>query len=322
MIWVYLFVIIAACFVSAISGKWMVHALARIAHFLGWREFVVAFIFVSLGTSIPNLFVGLSSALHNIPILSLGDVVGGNLVDLTLLVALATFIAGGLPINSKLVRTSLLFTIIVAVLPFILLLDGGLSRADGVVLLLFFFFYIRWLFAKEERFSRVYSHGGELLKTGFKEKIRFIFKNVGIIIGGLSLLLISAEAIVRSAAMFSEKLDASLLCIGLLMVGLGNALPEIFFSVASARAKQTGMILGSLSGSVIIIGTFVLGVVVLIRPIENVDLSAFAMARFFLLAAAVFFLIFSRTDRKITKKEASFLLLLYGAFVVLELLYK
>lgn len=322
MIWLYIFLFIISFFALALSGKWMVKALANIAKFLGWREFVVAFIIISLGTSIPNLFVGISSALHKIPELSFGDVVGGNLVDLTLLVAITAFIANGLSVKSRLVQKFSIFTIAAAVLPIILILDGNLSRADGIILLLGFFFYIRWIFLKEERFTKVYEHHiDDSQETGHKSLKKFL-KQIAVLLGGLTLLLISSEAIVRLSSLFAKNLDISIAFIGFLIVGLGNALPELFFSISSAKSGQTWMALGNLMGSVVIVSTLVLGTVALIHPIQIPDFSPFAVARFFLLVSAVFFLIFIRTDRKITHKEALFLLALYAAFVIVEILIR
>lgn len=322
MIWLYIFIFIVSFFVLALSGKWMVRSLANIAVFLGWREFIVAFIIISLGTSVPNLFVGVSSALHKIPELSFGDVVGGNLVDLTLLVAITAFIAGGLSVESRVVQRFSIFTIAAAVLPIILILDGRLSRADGIILLLSFFFYIRWIFLKEERFAKIYEHEDSCPEGVGHKSFKNVLKEIAVLLGGLLLLLVSSEAIVRLSSLFAENLKISVAFIGFLIVGVGNALPELFFSISSARAGQTWMILGNLMGSVVIISTLVLGMVAIIHPIQIVDFSPFAIARFFLLISSLFFLIFIRTDRKITKKEALFLFFLYAAFVIAEILIK
>src|SRR4030042_6578870 len=114
-----------------ISGKLIVASVARISRYLGWREFVAAFIVIAFATSLPNLFVGITSALKGIPELSFGDILGGNLVDLTVAVALATLFAKGLPADSKMVQTSALFTMIVAIDPLFLILDGHLGRGGG-----------------------------------------------------------------------------------------------------------------------------------------------------------------------------------------------
>jgi len=288
----------------------------RIAKFLGWKEFVVAFFVMAFAASLPNLFVGISSAFHKIPQLSFGDIVGGNLVDLTIVVALAVLVAKGLPAESRMVQASSIFTILIAILPLLLILDGKLGRGDGVLLILVFFLYIFWLFSKKERFAKVYD--GE--KESITKEFKIFFKSLGKIIFGIILLLLAAEGIVRSAAFFAQSLNLPLALIGILIVGLGNALPETYFAIISAKKGETWMILGNLIGSVIVPATLVLGIVALICPIEIVDFSPFAIARFFLIISALFFLFFVRTGRKITRKEALFLLLIYIAFVATEIL--
>ena len=127
---------------------------------------------------------------------------------------------------------------------------------------------------------------------------------------------------VESAQAFAGFLGVALPVIGILIVGLGNALPETYFAIASARKHQTWLILGNLMGSVIVCSTLVLGIVVLIHPIENIDISPFAIARAFSVIAAIFFFLAVKTDRKITKKEALFLLFIYIAFFIAEIIFR
>jgi len=135
------------------------------------------------------------------------------------------------------------------------------------------------------------------------------------------LLVIAAEGIVRSATYFSELFNLPIALIGILVVGMGNALPEIFFSIQAARRGENWVVVGNLMGSVIIPATLVIGIVAMICPIEVDSLTPFAIARFFLIISAVLFLIFLRTGRKIDKKEAWFLLFLYLAFVLTEIIF-
>jgi len=297
------------------AGKILIGSLTRMGKYLKWREFVLAFIIIAIAASLSNLFVGITSALHGIPELSFGEIVGGNLIDLTIAVALAAFFARGLPAESKMVQTSAVFTMVVAVLPLLLILDGKLGRVDGVLLILIFFFYIFWLFSKKERFSKTYDGEEIPIFKGFKDFV----KDLGKLILGLGLLVLSAEGIVRSASYFSEAMDLPLALVGILIVGLGNAIPETYFAVVAAKKAQNWLILGDLMGSVIVAATMVLGIVALIHPIEIVNFSPFALARFFLIIAAIFFLFFVRTDKKITTREALFLLGIYITFVLVEI---
>ncbi len=338
MVWLYVLIFIVSCFLLFWSGSRLVKGLMKMAKFLGWREFVVAFFVMAVAGSAPNFFVGINSAIHGIPQLSFGEIVGGNVVDLTLAVALAVLIGGSaLPVRSKMVQTSTIFTAVAAVLPLILILDGNLGRGDGLILLSAFVFYIVWLFSKEERFRKKYvnNKNKEEKKSVIKPELRSwktveykifkqfknFFKAFGKVIIALLLLLVASEGIVRSAQGFSNALGVTLPVVGILIIGLGNALPETYFAIISARKKRTWLILGDLMGAVIICATFVLGVVALICPIEIEDFSPFAIARIFLIISALFFLVFVRTDRKISKKEAWFLLLIYVVFVVAEVFF-
>jgi cation:H+ antiporter len=333
MFWLFVFII--SFLILFWSGSRLVKYLMKIAKYLGWREFVVAFFVMAFAGALPNIFIGINSALHGIPELSFGEIVGGNVVDMTLAVGLAILIGGSnLPTKSKMVQTSTIFTAIIAVLPLILILDGDLSRSDGLILLFAFFVYIFWLFSKEERFRRVYKINGKKEKTKFLaflrdkkefrglDQFKFFLRNITKVSFVLILLLISSWGIVQSVQVFSKTLSVSIPVIGILLIGLGNALPETYFAIISALKGRTWLILGNLMGSVIVGATLVLAIVVLIAPINNIDFSPFAIARIFLIISAVFFLIVVRTDEKITRKERLLLLIIYILFLLAEVFFR
>jgi cation:H+ antiporter len=310
------FIFIVSCFLILWAGRLLVISLVRITRFLEWREFVVAFFVMAFVGAIPNLFVGISSALHGIPQLSFGDIVGGNVIDLTLAIAISTLFVKEIPAKSRTVQTTSIFTISIAILPMLLILDGILGRGDGLLLIGAFGFYLAWLFSKKERFTRVFdSYKVPILKE-FKVFLRDLGKGILAII----LLFGAAEGVVSTASFLAERLNLSIVTVGILIVSLGNSLPETFFAIASARSGQTWMILGDLMGSVIIPSTLVLGIVALIFPIKIINFPPFVIARIFLILSALIFLFFIRTEAKITKKEAVYLLSLYVLFVACELL--
>jgi len=312
----YILIFIISFIVLALSSSWLVDHLNRLAKFWGLKEFVVAFFTMALAGTIPNFSVGISSVIHGIPELSFSEIVGGNIIDLTIAVALVVLISkGGLSLPSRAVQGSAVFTLIIAILPLLLVLDGNLARMDGLVLIFAFISYVAWLFSKKERFSKTYDHMTESI--GFKDIIRSIIALLITVV----LLLAAAEGIVRSATYFSTFLNLPLVLIGILIVGLGNALPEIFFGIQAARKGQSWMVVGNLMGAIIFPATLVLGLVVLASPIEITNFSPFIIGRFFLIISAIFFLLFLRTGRKITRNEAWFLLLLYLLFILAEVLF-
>jgi len=321
MFFLYILVFIISCILLYYSGQYLVSSLTGIAKFLGWKEFVVAFFLMAFAASLPNLFLGIFSAFQKIPQLSLGDVIGGNVIDLTLAIGLAVLFAkdGKIISDSRLVQGTSIFTLIAAILPLLMILDNKISRVDGLFLIAFFFVYFFWLFSKKERFLKVY----EDLKTpSIIQQFKNFFIDFIKIIFGVSFLLLATEGIIKSSQFFAETFNLPLIFIGLLIVALGNALPETYFSIISAKKGETWLILGNLMGSVIVPATLVLGIVVLICPIENLNISTMLIARIFLFISAVFFFFFIRSNHEISRKEGIFLFLLYLIFVITEILLK
>jgi len=313
----FLLIFVFSVFLLTISSRWLVEALSRIAFFLKIREFVLGYFLMASAVSLPNLFVGIVSALNKIPQLSFADIVGGNIFDLTVVIGLAALISrGGLTVQSRTVQGSAIFTIFAALLPLFLIFDGYLSRVDALLLILIFFFYTYWLFSKKERFTKIY----EPIEGSLNFK-RF-FLDLFLVFFGIVLLLTGAKGLVDSVQFFSQALNIPLVLIGILLVGAGNCLPELFFSLQAARKGEDWLLLGDLMGGVAITATLVLGVVAFIQPIEISDFSPFFIARAFLVISALSFLFFLRSESKITKREGIFLLSIYFFFLVFEILFK
>ena len=317
MLWFYVLIFIFSCLVLVRSGIWTVRALVQIASFLGWKEFVVSFVLMAFATSIPELFIGVSSAFAEIPQLSLGNIFGANIIVLTLAVGTAVLVLGSLEIERATVRRNAIRMAVIALLPLFLLLDGELSRIDGGILLLAFVFYMVWLFERKELFTKVYEDTPK--EKDFKA-IKNYFKNIGVFLGSVLLLLLSAQGIIQSAFFFAQAIDVHLGLVGIFLVGAGTALPEVYFSIRAGKAGQPSMILGNLMGSIIVNSTFILGVVALIHPIKVPDFSPYSIARIFLVISVIYFLFISRTRSKISKKEAIGLVLIYFIFFAFEIL--
>lgn len=315
MFWLYVLIFFVSIVLLVFSGGKTVESLTRISRFLKLREFIIAFILMAFATSIPELFVGISAALNGIPELSLGNILGANIINLTLAVGLAVLFLGGLEIERETVRRGSILMGTIGLLPLLLIIDGELSRIDGCVLLLAFIFYITWLFDREELFKKVYN---DIEPTIIN--FRNFMKDLVFFGGSVVLLLISSQGIVQSAAFFADFLGIGLGIIGIVLVGAGTALPEVYFSIRAGRAGETKMILGNLMGCVVITSTLVLGLVALISPIKIADFSPFAAARIFLLISILFFLLISRTRSQISRKEGIMLILIYAVFIIFEAL--
>lgn len=318
----YVSVFLLSCIMLAMAGDWLVRSLHRIARFFGWQEFIAAFFIMSVAVSVPELFIGITAALAGIPELSFGNIVGANIIHFTLALALATIVLGSLKFETANVRLSLDFTIFFALFPFLLMIDGMLSRRDGIILMSAFFIYVLWVFSKREHFSKQYrplaSNGNDGMLPF--EKFRQFLKDFGTFLLGGGVLFLAAKGIVESAIFFADAFQIPLAVVGVFMVGLGTALPETYFAVASARRGNQWMVVGNLLGSTVLTASLVLGLVAFLHPIVITDFSPFVVARAFLVISAVALLIFSRTDNKITSREAFILLTIFIVFGVTQVL--
>jgi cation:H+ antiporter len=313
-------VFIASCFVLAWLSSKFIRTLTEVAKYLRWREFVIAFFVMGFAASLPNLFVDLNAALRGLQQISFGDIMGGNLVDLSLAMAIIVLFSNKyISTESKMVQKSAIFTIIIAFLPWILVLrTGGLDRIDGIILILAFFAYAWWLFSKGDRFKKVYEKKG--IKN-IKNRAGFIWEVAKIIII-LATLLAASYAVVFTAQYFSTTLSIPLGLVGVLIVALGNCFPEIYFGVISAKKEENWMVLGDMMSSVIVCATLVLGIVALVAPFQIYDFSPFIIARIFMLIACVLYFVFIASGKKITTKEGLLLLAVYIAFLFTEIFVK
>ncbi len=298
---------IGACIVLIISAELLVKSLTKVAFYFGLSEFVVGFMIVALATSIPEFFVGITSALEGNPKLSVCNVIGANIIDLTLVIGIVTILRRGIKVETKAVRTDVLYMFIIAALPLILMMDQRICRFDGFILLIAFFLYILRLFKQEKRFRETVDH---ISRREFVKNT--IFTCVSIIS-----LLLSADFLVKYASSLAIDLSVPPILIGLLLISLGTTLPELTFEAKAILMRHRYMALGDLIGSVVTNTTLVLGVVALIseHPIEP-NFLLFLTSSFFMIVVAFLFTTFVECEKHILWQEGVALILLYVLFVI------
>ncbi len=298
-----------ACFFLAVGGNLVVRSLSEVARHYHMREFVLGFVLVAISTSIPELFVGVFSALEHIPAISFGDVIGANIVDLTLVIGFAALLGKRVFVEKEINKDDILYTTLIAFLPILLFFDQQLSRIDGLILLSVFALYIVMLVKRRKHFHA--------LKDGIS-KARVLL-DIIIFIVSLAILLVSAKFVVETAEIIAVELAFPEILVGLLIVGIGTTLPEMSFEINSVRKGFCGMALGDMLGSVVINSCLVLGIASLIYPI-TAEFLPFLIGSIFLMVILGIFAVFAKTERVITRKEGLILILFYIMFVVTSIL--
>jgi cation:H+ antiporter len=296
------------------SGSLLVKTLIKIARFLGLSAYLVSFVLMSFACSIPEIFVGVTSALHKTPIISLGNVFGSNILKLTLGIGLVILFSRGIKVKTGTTEKDAWLVFFLALAPFVLIFDGTLSRIDGVILISLFFWYLSRLVGRREQLEKTFNslknHNGVKIKTFFKSVFSFCF--------GLFILLIASYGAVKSASLIAQEIGLSLFFIGLILVSIGTSLPEIVFGLSSAVGKHEELCLGNFIGSVAFNALFVLGLASIICPIQ-VGFNALAVSAIFAVLSLVVFNVFIRTEKRLSCKEGIILVFIYVLFLTAEL---
>ncbi|MAG44948.1 hypothetical protein CL633_03605 [bacterium] len=317
LIILYIILFIILCLVLAKATALVSRALVSLSNFFAWSKFFIGFILMAFVTSLPELIVGISSAISNVPSLSLGNVLGSNIANLTLILGITAVLAGQVSVLRQVTLRSASFLFFIALLPLLLMADMGISRIDGIILLLVFVLYMRFLI--KERKSN--NHEKEI--NIVQKPIKSFFKSIGIFVFSAGLLLASAWGITWIAMQIAELAHVPLFIIGIVGVALGTSLPELAFGIfAIWRHEKHGLHLGNLLGSVAINASLILGATAIIRPIKIQFNPSLWTAVIFTVLIIAFFNFFMRTKKKVSWLEGVILIVFYIIFVVLQAFIK
>lgn len=322
MIWINLFLLFGFGLLLIKATEIVTDSLQRLAEVTRLGKYAITSLFLALATSFPELVVCLTAAFEGKSTMALGTILGSNIADISLVIGGAALIGGGFSVAGEWLKIDIFSVFLAGVTPLILLMDKQLSRTDGIILLLIYGIYNINLFRNRNQIGR--ENKGKLLRRmlapGIRPKIRSGFLWL---LGGIGILMISAEMVVKSGIYLAQALSIPVFLIGLFLVAIGTSLPELSFEITAIRKKQAGMALGDLFGSVVANSTLILGLTAIINPIKlNNGLNAY------LLSAAVFgclfilFWQFVKSKKKLERWEGILLIIAYLVFFILEWLKK
>ena len=247
-------------------------ALARRMHV---PEIVIGLTIVAAGTSAPELFISLASALKGTPDMAVGNVVGSNIFNALLIVGCAAMVAP-MVITPSTVKKDMPFAVGASLLLLAAILFGGdVSRLDGLLLLAFFAVFMVYTF-------RVALKGNTVSDSPSVDATP-VWKSLLYVVAGLAGLIIGSDLFVDSASDVARRLDISDGVIGLTIVAGGTSLPELATSVVAARKGQSAIAIGNVIGSNVFNILLILGLTATVSPmavqgITVVDLSVMVVS--------------------------------------------
>jgi len=296
-----------------------VEGSSNIARLLRVSPIVIGLTIVAFGTSAPEATVSIIAGIKGSSDVSLGNVIGSNIFNFTLVVGVAAFLYP-LKVESNTIKKEIPFTLLSSTVLFVLISDtylqgiseNTISRADGLILLLLLTIFLYYVFevAMKSRQNTEQTDIPEDIKWG-KSTLFVVLGLVGIILGG--------QMVVNNGTKIAISLGMSETLVGLTIIAIGTSLPELVTSITAALKKESEIALGNIVGSTIFNILFVLGSSSIIAPLPVNDKVFIDIIIMIVLTAVLF--IFSRTRYRIGKIEGLilvFVYILYLGYIILR----
>lgn len=298
--------ILAVGLVLLVKGaELFVGGASELAARLGVTQLVIGLTVVAMGTSMPEAAVSISAVVKGNADITIGNVVGSNILNILIILGLSAVIAP-LAVSKSTIRYELPFLTGVSILLILQGLDGKISFADGFVQVLFFGLYLAYLFISAGK-----NRAEKEEKAGNSAK-RKVWQIILICIIGLAMTVAGSSMAVDAACGIAEKLGMSERFIGLTIVALGTSLPELVTSVTAAKKGKADIAIGNIVGSNIFNILFVVGISALIHPVAFVEDFRFDGA--VSAAAALSLILFCARDKKLKRWQGVLLLAGYAAY--------
>lgn len=301
-------VFLALGFFLLVKGAdWFVDGASGLARKLGIPQLVIGLTIVAMGTSLPEAAVSISAALRGNAEITIGNIVGSNILNILIILGVTALIAT-LKVADSTVRYEIPFMIVATfVLLWLGYTGGQVTWLEGVILWVLFLLYLRYLYMMAKK-GKEEEREAEQLSTA---------KIIGLILAGVVMIAAGSNFAVEGASNLAKALGISQRFIGLTIVAFGTSLPELVTSVSAARKHNADIAIGNIVGSNIFNILFIVGTTTLITPVTFA--SGFVVDT--LIAAAVGILLFVCVARtKELRKKAGIVMLLAYILYFLYLL--
>lgn len=300
-------VLIVAGFYMLIKGADIfVEAASKIATKFNIPQMVIGLTIVAFGTSLPEAAISIKGALSGNVGITIGNVVGSNIMNVLLILGVASCLAA-LPIKKNTLKIEIPFVIFVTVLLLVLGMFGdNLSRIDGVIFIVFMALFMVYLVISAKKGEANDEEGTEVTEKDTMLKL------VILVVAGIICIVIGSNVTVDAASFVATKCGMSNRLIGLTIVAFGTSLPELVTSATAAKRGKVDIAIGNIVGSNIFNILFVVGVCAVITPVAFE--AAFIKDTVVAIVAAIMLLLCVVKNKKLTKTGGIIMLVSYAVY--------
>lgn len=294
-------------FLLAKGADWFVDGSANIAKKLKIPQLVIGLTIVAMGTSAPEAAVSISAALKGSAEITVGNIVGSNILNVLIILGLSAAITP-LIVSNDTIWIDIPVVLLATVLLFIMGFDGNIYWYEGLIILVIFAAYLVFLFfnAKNNKKDEVEEQEE---KKEFSLPKAIIFSIIGLV-----MIILGSNISVDSATIIAQEFGISDRFIGLTIVALGTSLPELFTSVSAAMKKNADIAIGNIIGSNIFNILFIVGITAVITPVPFSE--TFRIDTLIALASVVLLLICVIKTKKLHRWAGIIMLACYAAYFV------
>lgn len=291
----------------SLGAEATVAAASRLSRLLGLSEAVIGFVLVAFATSVPELAISLVAVINGNVGISIGNLLGSNITDLTLVIGIAALLAPvPIMIRRSLIQNLSTILFITSLFPLLLISVAADSRMIGVILLAVFGMYLftslktrRPLPPLRDRFIL---RGGGLLNQ------------VVMLMSGIAAVIIGSNVVVLSAVSIAELMGITQVIIGATIIAVGTSLPELAVAITAVLRKRYELALGNAMGSALTNLGLILGLVLVFTPIV-IEFAIFSSLVSFLIATNLIVWYFV-VNRKISRLGGLLLFMIYVLFLI------
>ena len=314
----YILMIIIGFILLVVGADFLIKGSSNIAKKFHIPETLIGLTIVALGTSAPELIITITSASSSSTDLIIGNAIGSNLCNLLLIIGLMSVLIP-IKLDRDIVKIHLPVALLSAVVIFIMVLGAFISptatlnRVDGIILIIMFFIYFSYpIYAEVKDIVSTYKENKE---NDNKPKIN-IFLSLLFIIIGVVLLKYGGDLVVNYAESIAQEFNLSERVIGLTIIAMGTAMPELVTSILAVIKKDTDLAVGNLIGSCVLNLFLILGIGSIITPLTFS--SEFNQNLILLIISTLILFLFNFIGKKytITRWKGIILLIIFSVYII------
>ncbi|MCA1790001.1 MAG: calcium/sodium antiporter, partial [Thioalkalivibrio sp.] len=227
------------------GGEGLVRGASALALRFGLSPLAVGLTVVAFGTSTPELVVSLDAALAGVPDIAVGNVVGSNIANVTLILGTA-MLFGPAVVVARTVRFDAPLVVVLSLVLLALLADGAVGRLEGFFLVAGLVAFTGFTLVQGRKES---AEVKDEFKVALDSPAQSVIASTVLVLGGLGALILGGHVFLNAAVVFAREAGISEAVIGLTIVAIGTSLPELVTSVVAALRGQGDIAVGNVLGS-------------------------------------------------------------------------